>query len=101
MVGDRAADRPLITARGRVRAWSARVALSLSLLVGLATLPMLTSGCAVGLCCVPLGLAALAASRPAQSDSARVQAQTPPVAAPASPAIALVVEGLPRRGALR
>ena len=78
-----------MTARGRVRAWSARVALSLAL-------PMLTSGCAGGLCCVPLGLAALAASRPAQSDSARVQAQTPPVVPP----VALVVESLPRRGAL-
>ena len=87
-------------ARGRVRAWSARAAPSLSLLVGFAALPMLTSGCAVGVCCVPLGLAALAASRPAQSDSARAQVQTPPVAVPAFRAIALVVEGLPRRGAL-
>ena len=87
-----------MTARGRVRAWSARAAVGLSLLVGFAALPILTSGCAVGLCCVPLGLAALAASRPAQSDSARVQA--PSAGLPASRAIALVVEGLPRRGAL-
>lgn len=63
---------------GRVRARSARVARSLALCLGSTVFLTSISGCAVGLCCAPLGLAALAASRKADSDSARAH-ETPSV----------------------